>query len=149
MAAVLLVGGSSERVAFNVYISNGCGRSQLWHSAPPGMAVGCCELRLLPSLSLFPSLSSLFPTPKPPQPDTRETGQVPRGRACGHAPSTPHSALMPSYPLPDSLQSRLPCLLSRVLKHVEMGSATLAECIKSMRPQAHCNTLNACRGVQK
>ena len=23
-----------------------CGCSQLWHSAPPGMVVGCCELRL-------------------------------------------------------------------------------------------------------
>ena len=36
-----------------------CGCSQLWHSAPPGMAVGCCELRLRST----PRYRLVFPTP--------------------------------------------------------------------------------------
>ena len=39
-----------------------CGCSQLWHSAPPGMAVGCCELRLR-STPWYRLVSICFPTP--------------------------------------------------------------------------------------
>ena len=39
-----------------------CGCSQLWHSAPPGMAVGCCELRLR-STPRYRLVCICFPTP--------------------------------------------------------------------------------------
>ena len=39
-----------------------CGCSQLWHSAPPGMAVGCCELRLR-STPRYRLVCLCFPTP--------------------------------------------------------------------------------------
>ena len=39
-----------------------CGCSQLWHSAPPGMAVGCCELRLK-STPRYRLECICFPTP--------------------------------------------------------------------------------------
>ena len=39
-----------------------CGCSQLWHSAPPGMAVGCCELRLR-STPLHRLVCNCFPDP--------------------------------------------------------------------------------------
>ena len=40
-----------------------CGCSQLWHSAPPGMAVGCCELRLR-STPRYRLVCYLFPNPR-------------------------------------------------------------------------------------
>ena len=39
-----------------------CGCSQLWHSSPPGMAVGCCELRLR-STPRYRLVCICFPTP--------------------------------------------------------------------------------------
>ena len=39
-----------------------CGCSQLWHSAPPGMTVGCCELRLR-STPRYRLVCICFPTP--------------------------------------------------------------------------------------
>ena len=39
-----------------------CGCSQLWHSAPPGMAVGCCELWLR-STPRYRLVCICFPTP--------------------------------------------------------------------------------------
>ena len=39
-----------------------CGCSKLWHSAPPGMAVGCCELRLR-STPRYRLVCICFPTP--------------------------------------------------------------------------------------
>ena len=39
-----------------------CGCSQLWHSAPPGMAVGCGELRLR-STPWYRLVCICFPTP--------------------------------------------------------------------------------------
>ena len=39
-----------------------CGCSQLWHSAPPGMALGCCELRLR-STPRYRLVCICFPTP--------------------------------------------------------------------------------------
>ena len=36
--------------------------AQLWHSAPPGMAVGCCELRLR-STPRYRLVSICFPPP--------------------------------------------------------------------------------------
>ena len=43
-------------------MSRSCGCSQLWHSAPPGMAVGCCELRLR-STPRYRLVCICFPTP--------------------------------------------------------------------------------------
>ena len=39
-----------------------CGCSQLWHSAPPGMAVGCGELRLR-STPRYRLVCNCFPDP--------------------------------------------------------------------------------------
>ena len=39
-----------------------CGCSQLWHSALPGMAVGCCELRLR-STPRYRLVCNCFPDP--------------------------------------------------------------------------------------
>ena len=39
-----------------------CGCSHLWHSAPPGMAVGCCELRLR-STPRYRLVCNCFPDP--------------------------------------------------------------------------------------
>ena len=39
-----------------------CGCSQLWHSAPPGMAAWCCELRLR-STPRYRLVCICFPTP--------------------------------------------------------------------------------------
>ena len=39
-----------------------CGCSQLWHSAPPEMAVGCCELRLR-STPRYRLVCNCFPDP--------------------------------------------------------------------------------------
>ena len=43
-------------------VQRSCGCSQLWHSAPPGMAVGCCELRLR-STPQYRLVCICFPTP--------------------------------------------------------------------------------------
>ena len=54
---VMLVYASGQRME-----QRSCGCSQLWHSAPPGMAVGCCELRLR-STPRYRLVCICFPTP--------------------------------------------------------------------------------------